>query len=120
MYPNKGISQDSKETVQMLSLEKGLAWRRRGSRPLEAPPPPLSRLLGSPSGLCFALGISVFSLNRAIFSNRLIQVATHRHHPPTKPQIHRHTLTHSSRVYGSSGKRLAEPEIASLNLAAYS
>lgn len=51
MHPNKGISQDSKEGGRTLRLEKGLAQRRSAGRLREAPPPGLSRLLGSPSGL---------------------------------------------------------------------
>lgn len=92
MCPNKGLSQAPKEKVQ-LCLKKGLAWRRRASRPLEAPPPPLSRLLGSPSGLCFALHISIFSWSRAIFSSTLMFVAV-VHHPPSSPHIHIDRYTH--------------------------
>lgn len=92
MCPNKGLSQAPKEKVQ-LCLKKVLAWRRRPSRPLEALPPPLSRLLGSPFGLCFALHISIFSWSRAIFSSTLMYVAA-LHHPPNSPHIHIDRYTH--------------------------
>ena len=99
MYPNRESHKDPKEAAQMLSFEKGWAWRKGACRPLEALPllspgpcgPPWSLLCSAHLCLLSEQSCFLYYIHAGASLNPG-PLATHTHTPHTHTP---HTQTHA-------------------------